>query len=129
MDSAFIGTKIAFFNNDRVVTYRLPDFRPFLCQRDGFLGPYFWIMNRFRFSTAFFVVTVQVPSKGSSTGGLSNPNSLCRNSSPPYEVSIVDSSTSKVPLLGSLPPKSPSIERHLNSYFFVFERRAPKSRA
>jgi hypothetical protein len=65
-----------------------------------------------------FFITVQVPPKGSSTGGLSNQNALCKNSFTSYVVSIVDSSTSKVPHLGSLPPKRPSVEGHLNSYFF-----------
>jgi hypothetical protein len=56
------------------------------------------------------------PPKGSSTGGLSSQNALYINSFPPYEVSNVDSSTLKVPHLGFLPLKRPSMEGHLNSY-------------
>jgi pentatricopeptide repeat protein len=49
-----------------------------------------------------------------SRGGLSNQIALYRNSSPPYVASNVDSSISKVPHLGFLPPKRLSIEKHLN---------------
>jgi hypothetical protein len=58
------------------------------------------------------------PTKESSIGGLSNQKTLHRNSSPPYEVSIVDSSISKVPHLDSISSKRLAIERHLNSYVF-----------
>jgi hypothetical protein len=56
------------------------------------------------------------PPRGTLQGDLLYKNVLCRNSSPPHEVSKADSSTSRVPYQGPLLPKMFSTEMHLNSF-------------